>query len=188
MSKLYFRYGTMNSGKSIEILRVAHNYTERGMSPLLLKPTVDTLGDNKVHSRVGISQEAHLVYHDDDLSELYKDCDCILVDEAQFLTEQQVDQLMTCTLHNTPVLCYGLRTDFTTHMFSGSKRLMEIAHSIEEIKTICMCGNKATISARVDSYGSIIIDGEQVHIENLDDPQYVSLCAQCYNKQTHMWD
>ena len=187
MAKLYFRYGTMNSGKSIEVLRVAHNYRERDMRPLIAKPAVDTLADGDVHSRIGIAERAHLIHDGDDLSSLADGHDCLIIDEAQFLTPDQVDQLLGITLRGTPVLCYGLRTDFRTHAFPGSQRLLEVAHTIEEIKTICTCGQKAIFTARLHSDGSIILDGETVEIEALEAPKYISLCASCYNRLSGKW-
>lgn len=187
MAKLYFRYGTMNSGKSIEVLRVAHNYRERDMRPLIAKPAVDTLADGDVHSRIGIAERAHLIHDGDDLSSLADGHDCLIIDEAQFLTPDQVDQLLGITLRGTPVLCYGLRTDFRTHAFPGSQRLLEVAHTIEEIKTICTCGQKAIFTARLNPDGSIILDGETVEIEALEAPKYISLCASCYNRMSGKW-
>lgn len=187
MAKLYFRYGAMNSGKSIEILRVAHNYTERNMKPLIIKPEIDTINDSEVHSRIGISAPAHVVKENDNISDIHHGYDCVLVDEAQFLTEDQVDQLMSIVLSGTPVICYGLRTDFLTNSFTGSKRLLEIAHSIEEIKTICVCGKKALFNARFDENGTMMTQGESIQIETLENPSYLSLCPECYNNKSNKW-
>lgn len=188
MAKLYFRYGAMNSGKSIEILRVAHNYKERNMRPAILKPSTDTISDNQIHSRIGMHSPAIIIQPDDDIQSKIDNYDCVLVDEAQFLTEKQVDQLMSIVIKGIPVICYGLRTDFMTKSFAGSKRLLEIAHSIEEIKTICPCGKKAIFNARFDTNGKILTNGNSVEIETLDNPKYLSLCADCYNNESHKWD
>ena len=142
MVKLYFRYGAMNSGKSTILIQVAHNYEERGMKVLLMKPGIDTKGDDKVVSRVGIERVVdHIILEEENVFEYYKQkvtnkIDCIIVDEAQFLKRKQVDELMQIVVnYNIPVICYGLRTDFMTNGFEGSTRLLEIAHSIEEIKS-----------------------------------------------------
>lgn len=187
MAKLYFRYGTMNSGKSIEVLRVAHNYRERDMRPLIAKPAIDTVAAGDVHSRIGIAEAAHVIHPDDDVSSIAEGYDCVIIDEAQFLTPEQVDQLLALTLQGTPVLCYGLRTDFRTVAFPGSRRLLEVAHSIEEIKTICTCGKKAIFTARLAPDGTILQDGESVEIETLEAPKYLSVCATCYNRMSGKW-
>ena len=197
MAKLYFRYGAMNSGKSTGLLQTAYNYEERGQRVLLLKAVVDTKGEDSVVSRLGVSRRVDLLVDtDDDLRALVRRralagaqreaaaslrevLDCVLVDEAQFLTALQVDQLMEISLiDDVPVLAYGIRTDFRTVSFPGSRRLLEIAHSLEELKTICRCGRKAIFNARKVGE-SLVFDGDQVAIDS-GDVTYESLCGQCY--------
>jgi len=152
MAKLYFRYGAMNSGKSTALLQVAHNYEERGMNVVLVKAALDSKGGKNVTTRIGIDREVDLLADQD--MDVYAQIrtskpSCVLVDEAQFLTEAQVDQLFKLTVdHNIPVICFGLRTDFQTELFPGSRRLFALAHSIEELKTICRCGKKAMFNGR----------------------------------------
>lgn len=184
MAKLYFRYGAMNSGKSTALMQVAYNYKERGRNPAILKPFTDTKGEG-ISSRVleGVPAD-WVVGVEDSISSLLEahetPVDCILVDEAQFLTEAQVDELFLITiLHNIPVIAYGLRGDFTTRSFPGSKRLMEVAHSLEELKTICRCGRKALFNGRIVN-NSFVKEGSQVAIDNQDDVSYESLCGHCY--------
>jgi thymidine kinase len=188
LSKLYFRYGAMNSGKSTALLQVAHNYEERGMSPIIIKPSRDTNGGDKVVSRLGCERTVNISTGVDD--DLYDDIkkhmdevgkvDCVLVDEAQFLQADQVDQLFRfAVIESVPVICYGLRTDFLMNGFEASERLLLIAHSIEELKTICTCGRKALINARkVD--GEFVFEGEQIAIDGINHIEYQSLCPKCY--------
>lgn len=186
MSKLYFRHGAMNSGKSTALLQVAFNYEERGQHVLIAKPAVDTKGDRGIVSRLGVVRDADfLILPTDNLRELVAEqskrfkVDCLLIDEAQFLTREQVDQAMEiAVLDNVPVLAYGIRTDFRTNGFPGSIRLLEIAHSLEELKTICRCGKKAMFNARLQN-GNFIFDGDQVAIDG-DKVTYESLCPNCY--------
>ncbi len=186
MSKLYFRHGAMNSGKSTALLQVAYNYEERGQNVLIAKPAVDTKGDRNIVSRLGVVRDVDfLILPNDDLRELVASfsaknkVDCLLIDEAQFLTREQVDQAMEiAVLDNVPVLAYGIRTDFKTNGFPGSIRLLEIAHSLEELKTICRCGKKAMFNARLQN-GKFIFDGDQVAIDG-DKVTYESLCPNCY--------
>lgn len=180
MSKLYFRYGAMNSGKSTILLQVAHNYQERGMKVAIIKPGVDTKGGSKIVSRLGAEKEVNYVISEIDDIPLVEDISCILVDEAQFLTKKQVEQLYEITkINNIPVICYGLRTDFKTVGFPGSTRLLELADTIEELKTVCKCGNKATFNARRVN-GVFVFEGEQVEIDNQRDIEYEPLCGKCY--------
>lgn len=189
MAKLYFRYGAMNSGKSTALMQVAYNYEERGMKVRLLKPNVDTKGDDKLVSRLGVTRKVDWVVNpDDNIYGLFdeiaggEEISCILVDEAQFLTEDQVDQLMEiATLKNIPVICYGLRTDFRTNGFPGSRRLLLIAHSLEELKTICRCGKKAVFNGRKIN-GKFVFEGDQVVIDDKSEISYESLCVDCYYK------
>lgn len=186
MSKLYFRHGAMNSGKSTALLQVAFNYEERGQNVLIAKPAVDTKGDRNIVSRLGVVRDVDfLILPNDNLRELVSSfsakqkVDCLLIDEAQFLTRDQVDQAMEiAVLDNVPVLAYGIRTDFKTNGFPGSIRLLEIAHSLEELKTICRCGKKAMFNARLQN-GKFIFDGDQVAIDG-DQVTYESLCPNCY--------
>lgn len=191
MAKLYFRYGAMNCGKTTSLLQVAHNYEEKGMKILLIKPSKDTKGDNKVVSRLGVSREVDYLIGDNDSiiekTEEYlkgnKKLDCLLVDEAQFLDPSQVDELLFfATEMDIPVICYGLRTDFRLNGFPGSARLLEIASSIEEMKTICECGKKATFNARYVN-GEFVTEGEQVAIDGFDKVTYEAICPKCYFKK-----
>ena len=194
MSKLYFRYGAMNCGKSTALMQVAHNYEERGMDILLLKPSVDKKGDKKVVSRLGAERDVDsLVSKDDSIMDILeedlqkkKNVKCILVDEAQFLEPEQVDELLFfATELDIPVICYGLRTDFKMNGFPGATRLLEIASSIEEMKTICECGKKATINARFVN-GKLTNEGEQVAIDGFDNVTYQSMCPKCYYKKLNI--
>ena len=190
MAKLYFRYGAMNCGKTTSLLQVAHNYEERGMDILLMKPSIDKKGDNKVVSRLGVERDVDcLIKPDDRILTIVRDTlmdrniSCILVDEAQFLEPKQVDELLfIATDCDIPVMCYGLRTDFKLNGFPGSIRLLELATDIEELKTICSCGSKAIFNARyVD--GEFCLDGEQVAIDGMDNVTYKSMCPKCYYKK-----
>jgi len=196
VSKLYFRYGAMNSGKSTALLQAAHNYEERGQRVLLAKPLVDTKGDRAIVSRLGVARDVDFtVTQDDDIhavfegerdrlrSERAQEVACLLLDEAQFLTAAQVDDLLRiATIEDVPVIAYGIRTDFQTVAFPGSRRLLEIAHSLEELKTICRCGRKALFNARTVD-GEFVFAGDQVAIE-LGDVVYESLCAACYLQES----
>lgn len=190
MAKLYFRYGAMNSGKSTALMQVAHNYHERGMKAIIVKPTVDTKGGAKIVSRLGIDRYVNLeVNREQDLYDKLLDyrkenggIDCVLIDESQFLKKEQIDQLFRfAVIEKTPVICYGLRTDFKLNGFEGSKRLLLIAHSIEELKTICRCGRKAVFNGRKVN-GNFTFEGDQVAIDGENKVEYESLCAECYFK------
>ena len=185
MAKLYFRYGAMNCGKTSLLLQVIYNYEERNMRVLLIKPSLDTKGNKKVVSRTGLEREVDLLLKPKgkikgsiELSGI----DAILVDEAQFLSTEQVNELYIITKqYDIPVLCYGLRTDFQTIGFSGSTRLLEIADDIEELKTICRCGKKATHNLRkINSKPTF--NGEQIVIDGTDSVEYESVCGECYLK------
>ena len=182
MAKLYFKYGTVGSSKTAQALITKFNYEERGMKTILIKPSIDTRdGKNLCTSRIGLSAKATEVSKTQDLYDLLKDLDIdvVIVDECQFLTEDQVDQLDQIVIDkNIPVLCFGLRADFLTHLFPGSKRLFEIADSISEIKYICQCGNKAIVNARLDENGKIVTEGSQVLIGGND--KYVAMCRKCW--------
>lgn len=191
MAKLCFRYGAMNSGKTTALLQVAHNYEERGQRVVIVKSAIDTKGNDHVVSRLGVKRTADIVLTpEQDLREALTDhlvdkaapdngLDCVLIDEAQFLSPAQVDQaLATAVLDDIPVLAYGIRTDFQTRSFPGSQRLMEIAHALEEMKTICRCGKKAIFNARLKD-GAVVREGSQVMIDG-GDTVYEARCARCY--------
>ncbi len=205
MAKLYFRYGAMNSGKSTALLQAAYNYEERGQRVLLAKPRIDTKGAAQVASRLGVTRHVDfLVGADDDIRDLFAehrarlrythdelaglssapaDVACLLIDEAQFLTTEQVDDLLRiAVLDGVPVLAYGIRTDFLTNAFPGSRRLLDIAHSLEELKTICRCGRKALFNARLAD-GRFVFEGDQVAIDGVE-VTYESLCAECYLRES----
>ena len=183
MAKLYFRYGAMNSGKTTALMQVAYNYKERGMRVLILKPAVDTKGQDSIVSRLGISCKVDkLVTPEMDVVELVKQDSaehgapaCVLCDESQFFTPEQAEQLI-------PVICYGLRADFMMRGFPGSTRLLELAHTIEELKTICACGRKAICNGRKVN-GEYVFEGAQVAIDTVDDVEYQSLCPQCWYRE-----
>lgn len=193
MAKLYFRYGAMNCGKSAVLMQVAHNYEERGMKVIIMKPSKDTKGNEYLVSRIGLKRKVdYIITSEDQLfvrwKDRLKDISCILVDEAQFLSREQVDDLMQIVIKcNVPVICYGLRTDFRTDGFPGSTRLLEIAHSLEEIKTICSCGRKAMFNTRKIN-GKMTFDGEQVAIDGKDEVSYEALCPACYFEKKEKWD
>ena len=183
MAKLYFRYGAMNSGKSTALMQVAHNYEEQGMRVLILKPKVDTKGSGDLVSRLGVRRPADLLVPPDmDLVEAVRAASsegrplaCVLCDESQFLTAEQAEQLFMVTVElNIPVICYGLRADFKGDLFPGSEALLVMADKIEEVKTICWCGKKATFNARFDAAGKVLKEGEQVVLGAND--QYIGLC------------
>lgn len=185
MAKLYFRYGAMNCGKTALLLQSVHNYEDRDKKILVMKPKKDTKGDNKVVSRVGLEREVdHIIDKDENLYDYIvnhdEDIACIFIDEAQFLKREQVDDLLLATVtEDIPIICYGLRTDFMMNGFEGSTRLLEIAHSIEEMKTICRCGKKAMENARMVN-GEFVFAGEQVAIDGEKNVTYDSLCPKCY--------
>lgn len=186
MAKLYFRYGAMNSGKSTALIQVAHNYEERGQRVLIVKPATDTKSAG-VLSRIGVGRRADLVAGPADpvrervLAGRVPAVDCVLVDEAQFLAPGQVDDLFRLAVDDgVPVIAYGLRSDFRTRGFPGSIRLMELAHSIEELKTICRCGRKAVLNARTVD-GAFTRTGDQVAIDG--DVGYESMCGACYVRE-----
>ena len=190
MSKLYFRYGAMNSGKSTNLMQVAYNYEERGMRVVLIKPSTDKKGGDKLVSRLGVERKVDLLINDE--QNIYEEVkkwednkykiDCILVDEVHFLKSHQIDELFEIAVClDIPVICYGLRTDFKMQGFEGSTRLLLLAHSIEELKTICKCGRKAVLNGRKIN-GKFVFEGEQVAIDNVDNVEYESLCGHCYFK------
>ncbi len=187
MAKLYFKFGAMGCSKTAQALITKFNYEERDMKVMLMKPSVDNRdGATIIRSRIGLTAEAIAIPEDTDIYDLYKkeysDCNVVIVDECQFLTPEQVDQLGQIVIDfNIPVLCFGLSTDFTTHLFPGSKRLFEIAESITEIKSVCKCGAKATVNARLDDDGNIVFKGEQVVLGGNE--RYVAMCRKCWLKK-----
>ena len=184
MAKLYFKYGAMGSSKTAQALITKYNYEENGLRVWLIKPDADTRdGQAIIRSRIGLEATAEPVSPEADLWQLFqsRQCDIIIVDECQFMTPAHIDQLRTIVDEGSiPVICFGLRTDFLTRLFPGSLRLMEIADSIQEIKTICDCGNKATVNARIDSDGHIVTQGAQVVLGGND--SYIALCHKCYTR------
>lgn len=185
MSKLYFRYGAMSSGKTAALLQVAHNYEHQGMTVVVIKPSIDTKAEEKISSRLGIERVVDvLLAPTDKLMDRMKPIKphAIIVDEAQFLTPEQVDELYIITkTYDIPVLCYGLRSDFQMNGFPGSTRLMLIADDIEELKTICKCGSKATQNLRLVN-NKPIFEGEQVVIDDHTQVEYEGVCGKCYLK------
>ena len=185
MAKLYFKYGAMGSSKSANALITKLNYEERGMRVWLIKPATDTRdGAGIIASRIGLSAKADIISHEESIITLLdkmSGIDVIITDECQFFTPEQIDELREIVnFRNIPVLCFGLRTDFMTHLFPGSRRLLEIADSITEIKTICSCGAKAIVNARIDSEGHVITSGSQVFIGGND--SYVAMCHKCWSR------
>lgn len=204
MAKLYFRYGAMNSGKSTALLQAAYNYEERGQHVLLAKPAIDTKGATQIESRLGVTREVDFLIGDGanarelfaaERDRLRRSTDdeliptgpvnvaCLLIDEAQFLSAEQVDDLFrVAVLDGIPVLAYGIRNDFLTHAFPGSARLLAIAHTLEELKTICRCGRKAVFNGRIAD-GRFVFDGDQVAIDGAA-VTYESLCGDCYLRES----
>jgi len=191
MAKLYFKYGAMGSSKSAQALITQFNYEELGMSVWLIKPSTDTRdGADIIKSRIGLSRSAQIIRPDQDIIAEYHKAgrhDVIIADEAQFFTTAQIDGLRSVVDdENVPVLCFGLRTDFLTHFFPGSQRLMELADSITEIKTVCACGHKATVNARIDENGRVITAGDQVFLGGND--SYIAMCHRCWKKRIREQD
>ena len=186
MAKLYFKYGAMGSSKTAQALITKFNYEERGMSVWLIKPSTDDRDGAKViRSRIGLAAEADVVFPEDDVRARFAAIgrrDVIIADECQFLTGRQIEQLRALVdEENVPVLCFGLRTDFQTKLFPGSARLFELADSITEIKTICECGSKATVNARIGPDGKVVTEGEQVLLGGND--TYLAMCHACWRKR-----
>lgn len=186
MAKLYYKYGAMGSSKSANALITKFNYEERGMRVWLIKPSVDNRdGVDHIRSRIGLDEIADVIRPEDDIRERMREkgeIDVIISDECQFFTPGQIDQLRDIVNDcNIPVLCFGLRTDFLTHLFPGSRRLFEVADSITEIKTICECGSKAIVNARIDRDGRIITEGDQVLLGGND--RYLAMCHRCWSQK-----
>lgn len=185
MAKLYFKYGAMGSSKTANALITKFNYEERGMKVWLIKPSIDDRdGADVVRSRIGLAASASVITPDLNIFEEFKthrDCHVIIADECQFFTSNQIDQLRRIVDElDLPVLCFGLRTDFLTHLFDGSRRLFEVADSINEVKTICSCGNKAIVNARIDEKGNVVTEGGQILIGGND--SYIAMCHKCWKK------
>ena len=183
MAKLYFKYGAMGSSKSAQALITKFNYEEKGMRVWLIKPSVDTRdGADIIRSRIGLEAHAHIILPDENIVDRYHQAgsfNVIIADESQFFTPQQIDQLRELVdEENLPVLCFGLRTDFLTNFFPGARRLMELADSLTEIKTVCSCGRKATVNARIDGNGNVVTEGSQVLLGGND--SYVAMCHKCW--------
>jgi thymidine kinase len=190
MAQLYFRYGAMGCGKTMQLLQVAFNYEERGQTVCVIKPRTDTKNGSKLLTRIGPERETEFTFSRRDnifnkIKKSYSNVDCILVDEAQFLTPAQADQLMQIVVElNIPVICYGLRLNFRQENkgFEGSTRLLQIAHKIEEIKTICSCGRKATLNTRFLN-NKLITEGPDILIDDGKSKiEYRALCNNCYHK------
>lgn len=186
MAKLYFKYGAMGSSKSAQALITQFNYEELGMRVWLIKPSVDTRdGADIIKSRIGLQRSARVITPEQNIAEEYaklEKYDVIIADEAQFFTPEQIDQLRGLVDdEDIPVLCFGLRTDFLTHFFPGARRLMELADSITEIKTVCECGRKATVNARIDGTGRIVTEGAQVFLGGND--SYIAMCHKCWKRK-----
>ncbi len=185
MAKLYFKYGAMGSSKTAQALTTKFNYEERDMTVWLIKPSADTRdGADIIRSRIGLEQKADVIKPDDDIAERFNAhgrTDVIIADEANFFTPAQIDGLRYIVDElDIPVLCFGLRTDFLTHTFPGSHRLLELADSITEIKTICSCGSKAVVNARIDAEGRVVTEGSQVLLGGND--CYIAMCHKCWKR------
>ena len=185
MAKLYFKYGAMGSSKTAQALITKYNYEENDLKVWLIKPSADTRdGVSVLRSRIGLEAQVEVISPETDIYMLFTaakqgNCDVIIVDECQFLTGRQIDELRGIVNDfNVPVMCFGLRTDFQTKLFPGSLRLMEVADTIQEIKTICDCGAKATVNARIDADGHIVTEGAQVVLGGND--SYIAMCHKCY--------
>ena len=185
MAKLYFKYGAMGSSKTAQALITKYNYEENDMRVWLIKPSADTRdGEQILRSRIGLEAKVEVMSPETDIAARFEEklgehYNAVIVDECQFLTEEQIDQLRSIVNDfSVPVLCFGLRTDFQTKLFPGSRRLMELADVIEEIKTMCDCGAKATVNARIDGEGHIVTQGAQVVLGGND--SYIAMCHKCY--------
>lgn len=183
MAKLYFKYGAMGSSKSAQALITKFNYEELGMKVWLIKPSTDTRdGADIIKSRIGLAASAEIITPDASIAKAFEKAgkvDVIISDESQFFTPEQIDELRYIVdFEDIPVLCFGLRTDFLTHFFPGAQRLMELADSMTEIKTVCACGRKAMVNARIDGNGKIVTKGQQVFLGGND--SYKAMCHKCW--------
>lgn len=185
MAKLNFKYATMNSGKTLDLIRTAYNYEENGYKVLILKPLIDTKGGDKITSRVGVEKIVDFFIGENDsvlglLKDKLESVKCIFIDEAQFLNSKQVDELFyLAKLSDIDIICYGLRTNFQMNAFEGSRRLLELSDELEELKTICSCGNIARFVGRQidDEY---VLEGDEVIIDGTNNVKYIPLCGDCY--------
>ena len=195
MAKLNFKYGTMGSGKSIDLMRTAYNYEEKGYDVLVMKPLIDTKGSNKLDSRIGMKRTVDILISDDTdiISEvnnrLTTNLRCIFVDEAQLLSSKKIDELyLASKIFDIPIICYGLRTNFKMEGFPGSTRLLEIAENIEELKTLCKCGSTARFAGRKVN-GEFTLEGDNILIDGeYNNVEYVPLCGDCYLKKVKKID
>ena len=195
MAKLHFRYGAMNSGKSTALMQVAYNYEELNYKVIVMKSSLDTKGDNYLVSRIGAKRKIdHYIYPDSFIPDLIKEdlkkeINCILIDEAQFLKEKQVEELYVISKeYDIPIICYGLRTNFRSETFEGSKRLLELADEMEELITICPCGKKARFNAR-KANGKFTRTGNTIEIDGANEKvEYLPLCGECYIKLVGLSD
>ena len=182
MSKLYFRYGAMNCGKTTALLQVAYNYEEKGKNIIILKSSIDKKGDKNIVSRLGIERKVdYLILPDDSILKKVKlkNIDCILVDEVHFMSKDQIKELwIIAKIHNIPVICYGLKSNFKAELFEGSKHIIALADELEELYTICSCGKKARFNARIIN-GKYVMEGDVVAIDGID-ATYEPLCGKCY--------
>lgn len=187
MAKLIFNYAAMGSGKTIDLLRTVYNYEENGLKVLVMKPSIDTKGGETLVTRIGLSRKTDfLILPDSSIMDLLSDSlgkvDCIFIDEAQFLSEQQViDLFIISNNYDVPIICYGLRTDFRGNLFPGSSKLLGLAEELHEFKTLCSCGEIARYNARRMD-GKYIVDGDSILIDGTSDIEYVPLCGNCYTK------
>ena len=187
MAKLIFNYASMNSGKTMDLIRTVYNYEENGLNVIVMKPSVDTKGGEFIETRAGLSRTVdYLISPSSNISDLISDClsdiSCIFIDEAQFLSEQQVvDLFIISNSYDIPVICYGLRTDFRGNLFPGSGKLLGLAEELHEFKTLCHCGEIARYNARMVD-GKYILSGDSVLIDGTSSVKYVPLCASCYTR------
>ena len=188
MAKLNFRYGAMNSGKTAILIQTAHNYEERDQKVIVIKPKVDTKGEDCIVSRIGLERKVDELIDENDsviakCKKYFDNLNCIIVDEAQFLKEEQVDELWYITkMYDIPVIAFGLRTDFKTNLFEGSSRLLALSDEIKEMPTICRCGTKARFNARIIN-GEYVTEGNSIVIDDKADIKYESVCGKCYVKK-----
>ena len=182
MAKMYFRFGAMNCGKTTALLQVAHNYEEQGMNIIVIKSSIDKKGDRNIVSRLGIEREVNLLIPPEErigANINLENIDCILVDEVQFMSPSQIKELWIISkMKDIPVICYGLKTNFKGQLFEGSKAVLEVADELEELSTICKCGNKARFNGRVVN-GEFVSLGEEVAIDGIE-ASYEPLCGDCY--------
>lgn len=185
MAKLHFKYGAMNSGKTTMLLQAAHNYEEQGKKVIVIKSNIDKKGNDTIINRIGLKRKVdELIGIDekiiDKIRKYLDNLDCILVDEAQFLSRNQIDELFYITkIYDIPVIAYGLKTNFKSVVFTGSSRLVEVADSLEEISTICKCGKKARFNVRTLN-GEYLKEGDDILIDGTTEIKYESLCGKCY--------